>query len=155
MANRIPTGRLSPRDQGAFIRMLFPSFTCGKGSKLVCRGAIRPSPLSAVYRVRIEYDGTSAPKAWMEDPEIKPREPAGDIPHTYNNERPCFFTPRFDWRPDLKIAVTVIPWLSVVAVLRGMACNGRVAGRWHASNALRSERGLNVVSNSQLGRWRN
>lgn len=113
MANRIPTGRLSPRDQGAFIRTLFPSFTCGKGSKLVCRGAIRPSPLSAVYRIRIEYDGTSAPKAWMEDPEIKPREPGGEIPHTYNNERPCFFTPRFDWRPDLKIAVTVIPWLSL------------------------------------------
>ena len=36
-----------------------------------------------------------------------------DIPHTYGNERPCFFDPKNDWRPDMKIAVTIIPWLSL------------------------------------------
>ena len=113
MANRIPRAYLSPRDQGAFVKALFPSFTCSCGIKLVCRGTISPSPLSNIYRVRIEYDGVYAPKAWLEDPQLRPREPGGRIPHTYNNERPCFFTPGVDWHRDLKIALTVIPWLSL------------------------------------------
>ena len=84
-----------------------------RGGCLVCTGHIQPTPLSQSYLARIEYSPPSVPRAWLLDPVLEPREPGGDIPHTYGNERPCFFDPINDWRSDMKIALTIIPWLSL------------------------------------------
>ena len=80
---------------------------------MVCTGRIQPTPLNLSYLVRIEYSPPRVPQAWLLDPILEPRSREDDIPHTYGNERPCFFDPKNDWRPDMKIAVTIIPWLSL------------------------------------------
>ena len=94
--------------------MLYPGFRCNtKRGYLVCTGRIQPARLNLSYLVRIEYRPPRVPKAWLLDPVLEPRNPGDDIPHTYGNERPCFFHPRNDWRPDMKIALTIVPWLSL------------------------------------------
>lgn len=94
--------------------MMYPSFRYNtQRGYLVCTGRIQPAPLNRSYLVRIEYSPPRVPRACLLDPVLEPRTPGGDIPHTYGNERPCFFDPKNDWRQDMKIALTIVPWLSL------------------------------------------
>ncbi|MBI4611946.1 MAG: hypothetical protein HY726_23395 [Candidatus Rokubacteria bacterium] len=73
---------------------------------------IQPLPITSQYQVRIEYRATQKPKVWVEDPPLRRRRSDEPIPHTYSNDRPCLFHPRYDeWRRDMTIATTIIPWL--------------------------------------------
>src|SRR5439155_6298643 len=79
---------------------------------LVCSGSVQPLPITGRYRVRIEYRAMIKPKVWVEDPPLSQRDPDEPIPHTYSPDRPCLFHPRYgEWRADMKIATTIIPWL--------------------------------------------
>ena len=114
MAIKFRTSQLSPRDQGALVRTVYSGFHYKvKQGYLVCTGRIQPTPLNQSYLVRIECRPARVPQAWLLDPVLEARSPGENIPHTYGNERPCFFDPKTDWRPDLKIALTIIPWLSL------------------------------------------
>ena len=114
MGIKFRTSRLSPRDQGALVRAVYSGFRYKtQRGCLVCIGNIQPTPLHQSYLVRIEYNPPRVPQARLLDPVLTPQNSGGDIPHTYGNERPCFFDPRNDWRPNLKIAFTIVPWLSL------------------------------------------
>ena len=76
---------------------------------LVCRGPVRPTPMNDVYEARIEYATGAVPVTFIDSPALQRRDPEERIPHTYQGDRPCLF--RRDFKPDSKIATTVVPWL--------------------------------------------
>jgi hypothetical protein len=110
---------LGIREQLAWMRREHPDFRCRvDGGHLVCRGRIQPTDANEVYRVRVEYREWHSPKAWVEEPKLRRLEADERVPHTYVDddatERPCLFLPQADeWSPDKKIALTIIPWLSL------------------------------------------
>ena len=110
-------GPLRLVDQQQRIRLAFPGFeTKILGNKLVASGAVQPTPLCGVYRVRIEYEPGEYPKALVIDPPLQPREPGGAIPHVYRDPvlRPCLFRPaKGEWTASISIAATIVPWLQM------------------------------------------
>lgn len=97
-----------------WMEQLHPQFRCSlRGRKgrivLVCCGEVRPTPMSASYRVRIEYHVPEQPKVWIEEPELRRRKLEERIPHTFADDRPCLC--RADFRPDMLLARTIVPWL--------------------------------------------
>ena len=60
----------------------------------------------------MRYEAGRRPGAYV--PGLRTRADAERIPHTYAPERPCLFYPAGrEWRPDMTIATTIIPWLSL------------------------------------------
>jgi hypothetical protein len=117
---------LGIHEQSAWVRSRFPGFQCTiEAGLLVCRGRIQPSPMCSTYDVEVHYRTGTWPKAFVLDPKLQPLEPGGRIPHSYGNARPCLFYPsRHAWRSDMKLADTVIPWLSLWMAFYEM---------WHAT----------------------
>lgn len=124
---------LGLHEQSAWIRREHPCFrTRIEGGRLVTRGVVQPSELHNAYQVRVEYRIGSPPRAWVEEPKLQRLEPEGRIPHTYLNddgtERPCLYLPqKCEWSPDKKLALTIIPWLSLWLVFYE---TWRVTGEW-------------------------
>jgi hypothetical protein len=106
--------------QANAIRSGWPGFNViATPCRLVATGAMKPSPLSRTYAVRVEYVLAEAPKTFVETPKLTRRADAPDdeIPHTYDaqiigKERPCTFFPPADWNSTLKLSRTVLPWLA-------------------------------------------
>lgn len=106
--------RLSLGQQTAVLKTVWPMLDCTNSrGHLRCTGRLRPSPLGALYRVRIEYEPPSVPRVYVLDPQLEPRVAGGTIPHTYAGPRPCLFFPGYgdEWRSSRYIAHTIVPWL--------------------------------------------
>lgn len=98
----------------------WPQLRCtyvGRGprARLVCRGELRPSPLSRTYCVRVEYRLGAPPRAFVDNPRLESR-PDAAIPHTYPSSGgatvPClYYPPDGDWADDRLLAHTIVPWL--------------------------------------------
>jgi len=105
--------------QAAGIRQIWPGFSTNVHlGRLVARGPLRGSPITAEYRVRIEFSEGENPRAYIEKPQLRRRakDLATPIPHTYDavtigSERPCLYLPGVDWNSSQSIARTVLPWL--------------------------------------------
>lgn len=106
---------LGLHEQAAWVRSLYPEIQCSvRGGLLVCVGPVQPLELSRTYRARIEYRIKKSPSVSIEDPPLTHRPGEERIPHTYAEDRPCLFLPRAgEWRSDRKLALTIIPWLSL------------------------------------------
>jgi hypothetical protein len=89
----------------------------GPTARLVCRGALRPTPVTSVYSIRLEYAVGQLPIAVVEEPLLTGRPDGEEIPHMYPaNEqwpaRPCLYYPSDgDWATDRSLATTIVPWL--------------------------------------------
>lgn len=111
---------MSIHEQAARLRLRWPGCECRfvrrRRSKvvtfLVSRGRVRPTISSLDYFVRIEYDGRLAPKVWVDEPQLVPRDGEDKIPHMYNQERVCAFMPPVDWSAAMYIADYVVPRIS-------------------------------------------
>ena len=108
-----------------------------EGGLLVTRGLVQPSELHEAYQVRVEYRVWEPPRAWVEEPKLQRLKPEERIPHTYldddGTERPCLYLPQTgEWTPDKKLALTILPWLSVWFVFYE---TWRVTGEWHGGGA--------------------
>lgn len=92
----------------------FPGFRAWVvGPKLIAEGEVQPLPLSASYRVRIEYEAADYPRVWVLAPKLLPRDES-PIPHMYNQERLCLYLPGAgQWSGELSLAHVVIPWISL------------------------------------------
>jgi hypothetical protein len=101
-------------EQLALMRLVHPEFqSTVRDGALCCRGTIQPTPLNQAYQVRVEYRAPEAPLAYVDDPQLRRRDPKERIPHTYEGDRPCLYLPGVnEWRSDKRIAETIIPWLS-------------------------------------------
>ena len=104
----------SPHEQLAWMLQHGNGFKClVKGGCLQCRGSVRPTPLSDTYSVSIQYRMGDRPKVLLPGGQLKRRIAEETIPHTYADDEPCLYYPGArEWRPDMKIAESVIGWLA-------------------------------------------
>lgn len=61
------------------------------------------------YQVRLEYQVKHLPRVFVEDPPLERRLPDEGVPHTFSDDELCLF--RGEFRSDLLLARTVVPWL--------------------------------------------
>jgi hypothetical protein len=96
--------------QMALVTSRCPGFVCRvvRHRRLVCRGELRPTPLSEAYRVRLEYETRRHPQVFVEQPRLTPRVAGERVPHTYGENEPCLF--KNEWNPRMSIVSSVIPW---------------------------------------------
>jgi len=71
-----------------------------------------PSPLSRVYRVRIEMAQERPPRTFVETPDLALLADGRDLPHVYRNPtRLCLYLPgTSEWQPWMRIDRTIVPW---------------------------------------------
>ena len=115
MATRLrPIRAIGLREQKTWMELFHPSFVCEvedrpTGVVLVCRGRLQPTPISDTYSVCIEYRVGASPRAYVESPELRRRDPDERQPHTYKDGDICLF--RTDFTTESKLAQTIVPWL--------------------------------------------
>jgi hypothetical protein len=110
MTNRLRT--LAVREQAAWMRHYHPTFvTSATNRELRSTGHLQPTSTSRVYDVIIRYEAGNRPEPYV----IGLRQRADSrIPHTYAPDHPCLYYPAGrEWRSDMMIATTIIPWLSL------------------------------------------
>lgn len=71
-----------------------------------------PSPLSRVYRVRIDMAQERSPRTSVETPDLALLADGRDLPHVYRNPtRLCLYLPSTsEWQPWMRIDQTIVPW---------------------------------------------
>lgn len=80
-------------------------------SCLVAYGEVQPTPLSKIYRIRIEYPQGGKPDVWVQDPLLERRSADERIPHMYDQERLCLYYPGSgEWTRRMFVADTIVPW---------------------------------------------
>ena len=93
---------------------LWPEFDTGlhRGA-LHVRGSLQPTPLSAIYSIRLEYRVDCLPGPVVDRPRLERRN-GQKIPHVYRGDRPCLFYPGYrNWHSGKLVARTIIPWMSL------------------------------------------
>ncbi len=110
--------------------IIHPSFVCSierraSGTFLVARGPVRPTPMSREYQARLEYQVKHLPRVFIEDPPLQRIDPDKRIEHTFSDNEVCLF--RHEFRSDMVLAKTVIPWLLLWLVFYE---SWRVTGVW-------------------------
>jgi hypothetical protein len=85
--------------------------------ELVWEGHLRPSAISCVYTVKVQYTLDDQPKIYVLSPDLQAVadavKPGRDIPHKYekNPLRICIYHPsKSEWKSSDSLASTVIPW---------------------------------------------
>lgn len=74
-----------------------------------------PSPLSRVYRIRIEMACDLPPRVFVDDPDIEVLAGGRDLPHVYRNPtRLCLYLPGTqEWQPWMRLDLTIVPWTAL------------------------------------------
>jgi hypothetical protein len=129
---------ISIREQGAWIRTRYPAFRYKvSGGLLVCKGELRPTPVSQVFAVEVRYHAGKWPRAFVPGGQLQPLKPEGRIPHSYGPTEPCLFYPHIQsWHSDMKLADTLIPWLCVWLAFYEM---WRATGKWYGGGITHGE----------------
>lgn len=104
-------------EQAVKLRALQPLSTTKfdqAGNRLVWVGNLRPTELSASYRVRIvvQRSNSMIPNVFVETPELKDRN-GEQVPHLYDRQRAklCLWYPgRGEWAAHMWIADSVLLW---------------------------------------------
>ena len=77
---------------------------------------LRPTVLSRVYRLRIEYRQGGVPQVFVEDPDLVELANGRLLPHVYEQKptRLCLYQPaRSEWHSGLLISQTIIQWAAL------------------------------------------
>ena len=115
MARKFLTERpLTVAQQDLLFRSAWPGFAVEWECECATwRGALRPSPLSRTYQVRVDYRLGRLPAVRVISPELQKRN-RESIPHVYPDGRLCLYMPkRKEWTPQMPIAETLLPWASL------------------------------------------
>jgi len=93
--------------------IVHPNFAA-KGTRRVVSwtGLLQPSALSEIYKVKIDYTLRERPKVLVLQPELRRLDSNAKIPHTFRDGSLCLHG-RGQWTPDMFIAETIVPWLSL------------------------------------------
>jgi hypothetical protein len=94
--------------------------SAGEGSvragRLVWRFAVRPTPLSRKYNLRIEFQQGRAPQTFCESPDLTELAGDRDLPHVYST-RPvqlCLYHPGYrEWDSTMRVDQTIVPWATL------------------------------------------
>lgn len=111
----IPRRVLGLGEQLAFLRLHWPEFRSQiRHGRLVSVGDLQPSELSRTYTIEVSQRGGQTPEVRVRAPVLRSRIDEPRIPHMYEQERLCLYLPGSgEWKPDVPIAVTFIPWASM------------------------------------------
>lgn len=77
---------------------------------------LRPTALSRVYRLRIEYQQGGTPQVFVVAPDLVELAGGRKLPHVYEQKptRLCLYRPaRSEWHPGLLISQTVVQWAAL------------------------------------------
>lgn len=137
---------LSLVDQMSDFRERFPDFRViqGKKGQVNWVGTLTPlPPVTATYKIKVEYEFGNAPKVFVLDPELKRRDDA-PIPHRYGDGSLCLYLPgNGEWTPSEPIAQTIVPWACLWLYYYEV---------WYAVGVWKGG-GMHPIPPSQLGRY--
>ena len=105
---------LDGQQQSARLQAALPQFRqVARGNPYIWEGTLRPTELSAEYRVRITYIPTKArPRVDVLHPRLITREEGVPIPHTFTTDRICLHL-NSEWNAGMYIHETIVPWTSL------------------------------------------
>lgn len=111
MVIRAARKRLTLAQQALALAKAFPDHRpIFKRGRLVWVVDLRPSALSTVYKVRLEYRPGSLPQITIVEPVLR-RVEGKPLPHTFEGDLLCLNYP-WEWLGDEDIASTIAPWIS-------------------------------------------
>jgi hypothetical protein len=77
---------------------------------------VSPTPLSRVYRLRLEYRAGGTPQVFAERPHLPTLAGGRPLPHVYGQDptRLCLYLPdTAEWTPAKPLDETLVPWATV------------------------------------------
>jgi hypothetical protein len=98
--------------QAGKLKKHFPESSCRTKNEilLVWKGKLQPTPLSQKYTVLLKYKLGQKPSINVVEPKLIVPD-NGRLPHTFAEEKLCVYF-MDEWKPDMNIAETIIPWVS-------------------------------------------
>jgi hypothetical protein len=77
-------------------------------------GSLKPTEMSADYRIRICYKLGTRPEVSVLEPQLRGSSDGKPIPHIFPGNYLCLYQPRYrEWLPTMFIADTIIPWAAL------------------------------------------
>jgi hypothetical protein len=100
--------------QAALLKSAFPesSVSLTLSKKLKWEGELVPSPLSNIYKIRLDYDLGKRPQVTVIDPKLglsNGQKP----PHLFKEGTLCLYRYSNEWNPGLLLADTILPWTAL------------------------------------------
>jgi hypothetical protein len=103
-----------------FVRLRGNCNSVGNGGlwagRLTWRCQVRPTPLSRIYNVRVEYQQGKYPNVYVESPSILSLADGRKIPHLYSQEKVqlCLWHPKLlEWDGSRPIDEYIVPWIAL------------------------------------------
>ena len=87
-----------------------------RGGRLTWRWTVQPTPVSRLYKARVECDAKGNPDVFIDLPDIQLLAGGRKIPHLYSQQdrQLCLFLPGSgQWNASKLLANTIIPWTSM------------------------------------------
>jgi hypothetical protein len=81
--------------------------------RLIWEFDAQPTPISRLYRVRIQFRQGGKPDTFVIAPDLDALANGRNLPHVYQQKptRLCLYLPRTgEWSPDKRIVDTIVPW---------------------------------------------
>lgn len=103
--------------QAGMLKYMFPGSAVSTFADhgLTWAHSIRPSPLGALYKVKLTYTVDSEPKCYIVAPSpLTLAEGTKKLPHMYEQKSQmlCLYYPDGkEWNTGMSIAQTIIPWI--------------------------------------------
>lgn len=87
-----------------------------RGNILTWCFPVAPTPLSRLYRARIEYRQGKSPAVYIDDPDLIALADGRRLPHVYEQSPPrlCLYLPNSgEWGAWMRLDQTVVPWTAL------------------------------------------
>lgn len=112
--------RISLFIQERKLKLMFPNSIANRDNekRLEWEGAIKPTPLSAEYKIKLIYDIKRDYKVdvYVKDPHpLRMAKNKTELPHVYSTKKQklCLYYPKNkEWHKGLLFTETIIPWAS-------------------------------------------
>ncbi len=75
-----------------------------------------PTPLSRLYRARIDYRQGKPPAVYVDTPDLVALADGRPLPHVYEQSPPrlCLYLPNSrEWGPWMRLDQTIVPWTAL------------------------------------------
>lgn len=103
--------RLDPAVHGLYLDKHYPNGQSKlSGGVLRWTGILKPTPLSAAYKVQVCYRPGKTPDVEVLEPKLRKGD-AGELPHVYTGDKLCLYY-KGEWNGSEQIGDTIIPWIS-------------------------------------------
>ncbi|TND10163.1 MAG: hypothetical protein FD123_411 [Bacteroidetes bacterium] len=116
MGRMIPQRKYSVIEQTRYLQNQFPNSTIRNiDHGFIWEAELRPSSLSQLYRVKLEFKRGHHPDVYIVSPKLQLAKGAVKLEHVYSTKEQhlCIYhRPSNEWGDTLLIAKTIVPWIS-------------------------------------------